>query len=171
MTDTPPDDPLDTTKMSFAAHLEELRLAIFKSLAALIVGTLVGLTFGWTVVDYIQKPIRDSLTTFYRNQAEQENLQQLRQQQSAGETVPEDLDATAKQMADEGLVPDEIYIDPRELAKLRNEPLPVDDPATTRDQMVKLKIYRALENDNRLTLISLSGQESFFVYVKASLVV
>ena len=171
MASAPPDDPLDSSKMSFAAHLEELRLALFKSIAALLLGTLVGLLFGWSVVDYIQTPIRNSLETFYRGQALQQNLDLLEAKQAAGETVPEDLGTAAEEMADEGLVPDEIYVDPQELAQLLGQAEANGPPATTREGLKKLRIFRPLENDPRLSLISLSGQEPFFVYVKASLVV
>lgn len=171
MPSDPPDDPLDKSKMSFGAHLEELRLAIFKSLAALVIGTLLGLMFGWSVVDYIQTPIRESLETFYRGLAEEQNMALLEQKQAADEPVPDDLVAAAEEMADEGLVPDEIYIDPHDLAQVLGQGPPIGDAATTREGLVKLRIFRALENDPRLSLISLSGQEPFFVYVKASLVV
>ena len=55
---------LEHSKMTFAEHLEELRRALFKSLSALLVGTLVGFTVGWSVVDYIQTPLREALETF-----------------------------------------------------------------------------------------------------------
>ncbi len=157
--------------MSFAAHLEELRLALFKSIAALLLGTLIGLLFGWSVVDYIQTPIRNSLETFYRGQAEEQNLALLQAKQAAGEAVPDDLTAAAEVMADEGLVPEVLLVDPRELAQLLGQAEPEGPPATTREQLRRLRVFRPLESDPRLSLISLSGQEPFFVYVKASLVV
>jgi len=115
MSDQPPADPLEKTKMSFAAHLEELRTALFKSLLALAIGTLLGLMFGWSVVDYIQTPLRDSLEIFYRGQAQEQNLQLLEEKQAAGQAVPDDLEAAAKKLADEGLVPDTFYLDPQDL--------------------------------------------------------
>ncbi len=169
--DTPPADPLDRSKMSFPAHLEELRSALFKSLAALAIGTGLGLMLGFSAVDYIQEPLRDSLEIFYRGQAEKENLTRLEQRQQAGESVPDDLAATAEKMADDGLVPDFLLIDPRDLAKAIGQAVPTTEFATTREDLVKLPVYKPLEKDPRLKLISLSGQEPFMVYVKASLVV
>ncbi|MGI9428013.1 MAG: twin-arginine translocase subunit TatC [Bythopirellula sp.] len=166
-----PRDPLDKSKMSFSEHLEELRRALFKSLAAIVLGTLVGLLFGRAVVDYIQTPIRDSLETFYRVQAEADLLLRLEERQAAGEDVPEDLPGAAAAMADEGLVPEEIYLDRKEFAAALQQELPPGSFPTTRDGMVKLRIYKPLERDPRLSLISLSGQESFLVYIKASIVV
>ena len=57
-----PDDEtrLEQSKMSFGEHLNELRGALFKSLAALFVGFIVGLIFGQQIVDYIQTPLRES---------------------------------------------------------------------------------------------------------------
>jgi len=167
-----PADPLDRSKMSFSAHLEELRVAIFKSLAALAIGTGLGLLLGFSAVDYIQEPLRDSLESFYRSQAEKDNLVRLEEKQAAGETVPDDLAATAKRMADEGLVPDFLLVDPLDLARILDQASPPEkDIATTRKDLVKLPIYKPLEKDHRLKLVSLSGQEPFMVYVKASLVV
>ena len=167
-----PADPLDRSKMSFSAHLEELRTALFKSLAALAIGTGLGLLLGFSAVDYIQEPLRDSLEIFYRGQAEEDNLTRLKEKQEAGDSVPDDLPAAAEQMADEGLVPDFLLVDPLDLARILGQAPPAaKDVATTRDDLVKLPIYKPLEKDPRLKLISLSGQEPFMVYVKASLVV
>ena len=171
MPETPPDDPLDKSKMSFAAHLEELRTALFKSILALVAGTLLGLLFGWSVVDYIQTPIRDSLETFYRGKAQEENLLLLEEKQEAGEAVPDDLATAAEEMADEGLVPDTVFVDPQELAKLLGQEVPDGAAKTKREDLKELRLFRPLENDPRLSLVSLSGQEPFFVYMKASLVV
>jgi len=49
--------------MSFFDHLEELRLALFKSLGVLLVCGLIGLLFGGAVVDYIQTPLRRSMSS------------------------------------------------------------------------------------------------------------
>ena len=148
-------------------------LALFKSLVALTIGTLLGLMLGWSVVDYIQTPLRDSLETFYRGQAQEQNLERLEEKKAAGETVPDDLAATAKKLADGGLVPHSFYGDRHELARAFGLELPVDDKpvATSREELIHLRLYQPLEQDPRLKLISLSGQEPFFVYVKASLVV
>ena len=47
--DLNPDDKaqLEETKMSFGAHLEELRRALFKSLAVTVIGFLILLSFIW----------------------------------------------------------------------------------------------------------------------------
>jgi sec-independent protein translocase protein TatC len=57
---------LEQSKMSFGDHLEELRRALFKSIAALFIGFLFGLLFANDIVAYVQTPVRDSLQRFYQ---------------------------------------------------------------------------------------------------------
>jgi len=166
---------LEKSKMSFSQHLEELRAAFLKSLAALIIGTLLGLMFGWSVVDYIQEPLRDALEKFYRNQAQQAQLERLQERRAAGEPVPQDLAATAEKLADDGLVPHELFVERQEFSQLLGIEVPAVEGAegfpTSRKELLRLRVYRPIEDDPRLSLVSLSGHEPFMVYLKASLVV
>jgi sec-independent protein translocase protein TatC len=164
---------LEETKMSFSEHLEELRTALFKSIGAWMIGTLVGLAVGWNVVDYIQTPLREALDNFYRNQAEVAQLNRLTEQQAEGQPVPEDLAAAAAETAAAGLVPEDLYISRQEFARALGNEVPEENGefATTREDMIRLRLYRPIEEDPRLSVISLSGQEPFMIYMKASLVV
>jgi sec-independent protein translocase protein TatC len=175
---TPPEeeDQLEKSKMSFSEHLEELRSALFKSIAAWIVGTLFGLLIGWHVVDYVQTPLRKALTNFYRTQAQQQELERLEEQKLEGGPVPNDLNAAAEEIANEGLIPEDLYVDRSELARSLGIEIPApatnpDKPHSRRDDMVELRVYRTMENDPRTKVISLSGQEPFMIYMKASFVV
>jgi sec-independent protein translocase protein TatC len=168
------DELLEKTKMSFSEHLEELRSALFKSLAAWLVGSLVGLLIGWQVVDYVQTPLRDALDTFYRGQAEQAMVNRLEEQQAEGDAVPTDIPGTAAEMAGQGLVPEDLYVHRQELSKALGIEVPEADSqefATQRKDMIRLRLYHPIEDDPRLSVISLSGQEPFMIYMKASLVV
>lgn len=168
------EDLLEKTKMSFSEHLEELRKALFKAIAAWMVGTLFGFAVGWYVVDYVQTPLRRALEDFYRTQTAQEQLERLQERQLQGETVPEDLAAAADELADQGLVPEDLYIDRRELANALGLPPAANDSEkfpTQREDLVHLRLYRTMDGDPRLSVISLSGQEPFMIYMKASLVV
>ncbi len=103
--------------MSFGAHLEELRRALFKSLTVTAIGFLIGLTMGWSVIRFIQIPLRTALETYYRNHAEVTLLKRLEEMRHDGLPVPDDLEATAEQMAEDGLVPLTYYFDPDELRR------------------------------------------------------
>ena len=96
---------LEQTKMSFGEHLEELRRALFKSIFALVLGTLAGLWWGGDVVAYIQTPLREALERFYLNKARQDQVEHLEEQKRAGEEVPADIDSAAAEMVQERLVP------------------------------------------------------------------
>jgi len=169
----PDKDPLEHTKMSFAAHLEELRLALIKSIGALLLGTLVGLLFGGQVVDYVQTPLRDALETFYIAQSESAQLQRYQEQSEAGQSVPEDVETAARDLAQEGWVPRDWWFERRELA----DALGIDEldlppgEETAGNDLVRLRAYQRLKDDPRLSAVGLSAQEPFMVYLKASLVV
>ncbi len=165
---------LERTKMSFSEHLEELRTALFKSLAAWAVGTAFGLMLGWQVVDFVQVPLRDALDAYYRGQAEAAQLQRIEESDARDNHKPEDPALAASKLADEGLVPEDLYVDPWELSQALGIEIPGGAKSqypTSRDEMIKLRLYRTLEADPRTQAVSLSGQEPFMVYMKASLVV
>jgi sec-independent protein translocase protein TatC len=110
MIDTHDKAALDDTKMSFGAHLEQLRSALFKAMLAIAVGFLIGLTLGWSVIRFIQTPLKDALEAYYRGHAQQTQLERLQEMRAAGLPVPEDLEAAAKFTAEEGLVPLTYYV-------------------------------------------------------------
>lgn len=178
MSDSAEVNQIERSKMSFSEHLEELRRALFKSLLALLIGSVVGFSVGWSVVDYIQTPLRDALETFFRRQARQMQVERLEEMRDAGLPVPEDIEAAAQQMADENLVPRDVYVpradlrqalgkaDP-EAAELENS----EPPKFSRKDLIRLRVYEPLAEDSRLQLVGLSAHEPFMVYMKASLVV
>jgi sec-independent protein translocase protein TatC len=175
---------LERTKMSFGEHLEELRRALFRSLAALMCGLVIGLFFGWDIVDYIQEPLRKGLQEFYLRQAEAEQLRDLQERKAAGLDVPADLEAAAREMVEQALVPHEYYVSPDELAAALKDQYPdlsadleaesasdADDPAALkREDMIRLRLYQPLEDDIRVRIVELNVQSPFVIYLKASLV-
>src|SRR6476620_6872479 len=95
VTRQPDEDLFDHTKMTFGEHLDELRGALIKSVAALMFGFLVALAFSGWLIDRVQAPLKQALTHFYINMAKQEYLEHLKQERDAGTAVPADLDAAA----------------------------------------------------------------------------
>ncbi len=63
------DDLFEKSSMSFGEHLEELRKALGKALLWLAVGTMVGLFFANTVVNFISQPLRKKMDVFYVKQS------------------------------------------------------------------------------------------------------
>ena len=56
------EDLFESTKMTFGEHLDELRRSLIKSVLALVIGFLVALLFAGSVVDYVQTPLKESLS-------------------------------------------------------------------------------------------------------------
>ena len=65
------EDLFDKTKMTFGEHLDELRQALIKSVAALVLGTLVGLIFAQRLVIFIQTPLEAALVDYYKERGEE----------------------------------------------------------------------------------------------------
>jgi sec-independent protein translocase protein TatC len=98
----------------------------------------------------------------------------------AGGVVPEDINAAAKLMAEEGLVPDQRYIDPRAVADalaveypglINSSQLPARDlTRPLREQLLKFELFHELDRDPRLKVIGLRMEEPFVTYMKVAFV-
>ena len=118
--------------MSFGEHLEELRKALFKSIAALFVGFLVGLYLGNDIIAYIQTPVLHSLKTFYLRQAEERQRDHVEALKSAGADATDQQIITAEELAREGLMLMEFMIAPEDVARLLKQVYPdLPEPAPT----------------------------------------
>ncbi len=171
------------TKMTFGEHLDELRAALIKSVLALAIGFGIALfpPVAGGVVEYVQKPLKEALTEYYRGIAQREAYRILEQQRLAGMPVPEDLAAAAATIANDGLVPDERFVDPVALADVlekiapgavdRSKIPPAETGTALRDRLVPFVMYHKLADDPRLRVVGLSVQEPFSVYIKAAIVV
>jgi len=98
------EDLFAESSMSFGEHLEELRTALVRSLLGLVVGFLIGLYFGYDVVDIIKSPLEKSLATYYKVGAVLEYESFLAQQKSAGLPVPYTLEQVQHLVDKEQLV-------------------------------------------------------------------
>jgi sec-independent protein translocase protein TatC len=175
------DGIFESTKMTFGEHLDELRATLIKSVLALAIGFAIALLFAGWVVDYVQTPLKSALEDYYRGQAKKSYLAYLEERRLDGAPVPQDLDAAAQLMADEGLVLEERLIDPREVLESIQKALPgaIDasklpprDPTAPIDraQLVPLRMYHNLADDPRVRVVGLSVGEPFSVYIKAAAV-
>lgn len=173
----------ESTKMTFGEHLDELRAALMKSVLALAVGFLIALipSISGTVVEYVQTPLKDALREYYQGISRTEALRILEQQRQAGMPVPDDPEAAANMIADEGLVPDERFVDPLQLADILEQtapgavdrsqvPQPPSDGAL-RDRLLPLVMFHKLDDDPRVRVVGLSVQEPFAVYMKAAFMI
>lgn len=104
MSDYPKDDLFEDTKMTFGQHLEELRVALFRSIIGIVVGFLIGLCVSTYVVRFIQSPLQDALTEFQKDAA----VIKFKEQYNY---VPPDLLARVR----EGYIPQFVQVEPRSI--------------------------------------------------------
>jgi len=71
-----PKDLFDEKTMTFGEHLEELRVTLFKSLIALVIGALIGLWLGKLAMDLVRGPIDTALRDHGIAVMAQENLEE-----------------------------------------------------------------------------------------------
>ena len=97
------DDLFAGSTMTFGEHLEELRGALFRSLAGLVIAFLVGLTVATYVVQWIQAPLASALDKYYLESA------RLKINREYGGDPPPEMLTLIKE---EGLVPEKILVEP-----------------------------------------------------------
>jgi sec-independent protein translocase protein TatC len=139
MPPTNDDDLFQHTSMTFGEHLEELRVALFKAVLALVIGFGIGLFFASPIVRAIEAPLHSALVDFYQRKA----FDQL-----SGELPPDLLEdeptrkALRKLIYDDGLMPEERFVAPGSLLEMLRErypdtfreiQLPADKPAQNED--------------------------------------
>ncbi len=98
MSQTHEDDLFRGSSMTFGEHLEELRKRLFRAAAWLGVGVIIGTIMGERVVHWIETPLTNALTNFYKNQAIAKYN---------GNIPPGD-----QQLLDEGYLSEALYIEP-----------------------------------------------------------
>ena len=117
------DDLFEKSSMSFGEHLEELRRALGKALLWLAIGTLVGLLFANSVVNFISQPLRKKMDTFYVKQAA------AKFKAINGTEAPE---AMLQWMRNNSVMPELIFINPDQLRSASGagqSDSPADSPA------------------------------------------
>ncbi len=176
-------DLFEGSKMTFGEHLEELRVALFKSLIALLIGFVIGLLGGgrW-VVERTQDPLRAALEEHYRELNKNRFAELIDEYRADGESVPESTDAIDELVLLDGLLFEEAYVDPHEIfGKLKKRypdrlgevELPEVAPGTKlrKKDMVRFFVWHRMKDDVRNRVFSSTVQGGFMVYIKASLVV
>lgn len=171
------EDLFESSKMTFGEHLDELRLTLVKTILALVVGFIVAMFFARDVVQYVQKPLKDALKDYYSKLAAHDYRHKLIEENKDGET--EGVDAAAKQLEEQHLVPEEYFLSRQEwLAILKSiDPKAVEKSATQPPEAIlgpgdkiKVRLYHRVEDDPRVRVIGLRVEEPFVVYMKAAVV-
>jgi sec-independent protein translocase protein TatC len=131
MAKLPNDDLFEGTKMSFGQHLEELRVALFKAMIGVVAGFLLGLLVAHYVVEFIQTPLKRSLTKYYVTKA----TERLKKEYENNE-VPVDI---TRLIETEGVVPENLIAEPAQIV----DALRAADP----EFKIDFKPYRITNDD------------------------
>ena len=78
------EDLFRESTMTFGEHLEDLRSCLFRAIAGLMVGFILGLIFGISLVHLIQTPLHRALKEYYQRQTEEEKTSELQAAGSSG---------------------------------------------------------------------------------------
>jgi sec-independent protein translocase protein TatC len=192
------EDLFESTKMTFGEHLEELRKCFFKAGIGLALGMVIGLIFAVDVVKFIQTPLTDALEEHYRRRSDEKVKAYAREHLGGEEYAPADVLARLHQ--GEYLF-DMVLCDVDDMRRRLDLSAPPAPPPPKVDvereegesdadfekkerkavlealQAMKLPelhpifLWRRVADDPRITLKSLSSEESFMIWLKAGFVV
>lgn len=199
MTREPDKDLFSSSTMSLGAHLDELRICLFRALIGLAIGFGIGLipAVGGSVVHFIQYPLTTALEAYYELQASERAKEQLEELRAEGQVLPADPEILADFVKEKRLLPKQVLIDPESIFEQLKERypdrfsslLPGEAPAELkpsvegeetveqqqaridrlRSNLIPIYLWQATSDDPRTHVKSLNSQEAFMVYIKASL--
>lgn len=147
--------------MSFGDHLEELRRALAKAAAGLLVGFLLGLLIANHVVAFIQTPLLEGLTRYYAAR-DIANLEE-----KFGEEAVKEV---AGFITKEKYTFDFLYVEPDQVRQLavqlsgeEVESIEIGMPSSDR---MKIRVWRPI----KARVTALNVQEAFMIWLKAGFV-
>jgi sec-independent protein translocase protein TatC len=158
--------------MTFGEHLEELRICLFKSVLGLAAGFIIGLFVGTWVVDFIQTPLRNALIDYYKT----ESLANYKK--AIGDQEDLKIDDLVN---NKGYLFEEVFVNPQEVLRTLKKERPdevkgmkIDPPDADSElresDLVRIFLWRPGSEDSRVRLKSLNAQETFMIYIKASVI-
>lgn len=161
------EDLFEGSTMTFGEHLDELRLALFRSVIALVVGFLIGLLIATFVVHWITVPLTRALAVHYESLAK-ERLTAL-----YGADVPQELQDF---MSREQLLFEDVYLERQVLERLTAAATADAGAAGSsqsdqtsalpppRGPFVKARLWRRADTEVR----AMSSEEPFMIWIKAA---
>ncbi|MEX2559533.1 MAG: twin-arginine translocase subunit TatC, partial [Pirellulales bacterium] len=188
------DDLFQDTTMTFGEHLEELRGSLVKALVSLVIGTGLGLMVGGSVVDMITAPLKAALATYYKSESVEDYEQWAAKRAKDRLAVPYTVDEIKHLVDDQGQVFEIRYMHPKQVShglgteaeaapsSKRQRPAAGSGTGDSDEEQAEAKrldaaelvpifLWQPVENDARINPTTLSAQEAFAIWFKASLVV
>jgi sec-independent protein translocase protein TatC len=177
-------DLFKESTMSFSQHLDELRTCLIRAFTFLAVGVCFGFALGQPAVDFITAPLKKSLEHYVSDQAKRKLKAEINELKKTGQT---DIIAYIEQ----GYVPEAYYITVNDIKNMLHaasgKPLmdalhaegklsvyDVDNLSNfkgTNQKPERIYLMTKVTEDRRTKIKTLSSQEAFSIWIKASFVV
>lgn len=173
MSRLPNEDLFEGNKMSFGEHLEELRVALVRSLFGLAIGIAVGFMISKHVIRVVVTPLEESLKQYYVDQTVDSIAREY--------SLDKEQRAQATESINEhGLVYQDIFIQQSQLrsllaqAQAKADPddtvlngiVSLDKPEVPDFDFVKVRIWK----DVAYRIISTSATEPFLSWMKVGII-
>ena len=192
------EDLFAESTMTFGEHLEELRRCLVRALLCLAVGTAVGLIFSDWVVRVINGPLEQSLQGYYQSDAVRRYDDFVKEREAKSQSIPYTM-AQVKDFVDHQQYIYRMYfVHPSavrsELGLAKDNRVAVANKKKTTGEtqqtsaaqsgdekqssvaqlriadLVPLFVWRPMDDDERMSVKSLSPTEAFMIWLKASVV-
>ncbi len=155
MSRLPNEDLFEGSKMTFGEHLEELRVALFRSMIGLAIGIIIGFIISSHVIGWIEGPLINALNEF--------NLKRTKDtlEDRYGE-LPKELVTSLEQQR---RLYEDVFIEVSEMKRLlglANGTSTEVEPGPPTTELVATRIWRNV--DGRMQ--ALGTQEPFFAWLK-----
>ena len=178
-------DLFKESTMSFSQHLDELRICLIRAFTFLAVGVCFGFLLGTPAVNFITMPLEKSLQHFLKEQALRKIKAEINELKKTGQA--DDLIA----YINEGYLPQEFYLTPTDSKAIIHaatgkpfvDALYAEGKINIYDvdnfnqakgigvEPTRIFLLTKVDDDRRAKIKSLSQQESFTIWIKASFVV
>jgi sec-independent protein translocase protein TatC len=165
--------------MTFGEHLDELRTALFKAVAGLAVGMLLGLLVGKQMVAVIEAPLTKALGTYYQSDATEKYEDLKAEVERHGHSLPYTYDQVDNLVNKQRMLYEVRLVDPAQMAHLAKtspakgppESSPESSSADAAVSLVPIMLWHSLDDDERTHPKAFAMGEPFSMWMKASLVV
>lgn len=176
------DDHFKDTTMTFGEHLDDLRMSLVKALLWLVAGVAIGLVVGNLVVAVIKAPLSSALGTYYESKAVTQYQTWRDERLKAKLHVPYSVNEIRFMVETQHYLYDIRYSHPSQMLNelVRMDPglkklakLPAAKPGAGLKpaDLVPIFLWTPVEKDDRINPTTLSAQEGFSIWFKASLVI
>ena len=116
------EDLFEGTTMTFGEHLEELRVSLFRALAGVAIGCIVGFFFANSVVKFFQAPLERTMKTYLLRKAKEKIQEEFRSNTGDPQaTIPFEMD---QMILKHQLIPETLEIETGRMVTMLKEHFP-----------------------------------------------